>query len=104
MNVSKSWTGSSPNSSHSCHTKCSRLSGPNVPNAVEWMEDGRPVLNETGTLMFDIVVEQIGRLGGPVYELFNVSRIEADIIHAFHIIGMDLDVTRSSSIGATRVF
>jgi hypothetical protein len=68
------------------------------------MENGCPVFHETCTQMFDIVVEQIGRLGRPAYDVLNVSRMEADVIHAFHSIGMDLDMTTSSSTGATRVF
>jgi signal transduction histidine kinase len=49
----------------------------NVRSAVELMEDGCPALNETCTQMFDIVAEQIGRLGRLVDDVLNVSRIEA---------------------------
>jgi signal transduction histidine kinase len=49
----------------------------NVRSAVELMEDRCPALNETCTQMFDIVAEQIGRLGRLVDDVLNVSRIEA---------------------------
>jgi signal transduction histidine kinase len=49
----------------------------NVRSAVELMEAGCPALNETCTQMFDIVAEQISRLGRLVDDVLNVSRIEA---------------------------
>ena len=49
----------------------------NVRSAVELMEDACPALNETCTQMFDMVAEQVGRLGGLVDDVLNVSRIEA---------------------------
>jgi signal transduction histidine kinase len=49
----------------------------NVRSAVELMEDRCPALNETCTQMFDIVADQIGRLGRLVDDVLNVSRIEA---------------------------
>ena len=49
----------------------------NVRSAVELMEAGCPALNETCTQMFNIVAEQIGRLGRLVDDVLNVSRIEA---------------------------
>ena len=49
----------------------------NVRSAVELMEAGCPALNETCTQMFNVVAEQIGRLGRLVDDVLNVSRIEA---------------------------
>jgi signal transduction histidine kinase len=49
----------------------------NVRSAVELMEDGCPALNETCTQMFNIVAEQIGRLGRLVDDVLDVSRIES---------------------------
>jgi signal transduction histidine kinase len=49
----------------------------NVRSAVELMERDCPALNATCTQMFDVVGEQIGRLGRLVDDVLNVSRIEA---------------------------
>jgi signal transduction histidine kinase len=49
----------------------------NVRSAVELMERDCPALNTTCTQMFDIVADQIGRLGRLVDDVLNVSRIEA---------------------------
>ena len=53
----------------------------NMRSAVELMENACPVINETCTQMFDIVAEQIERLGRMVDEVLNVSRIEAGELH-----------------------
>jgi signal transduction histidine kinase len=55
------------------------LSAPltNVRSAIELMERDCPALNTTCTQMFDIVGEQIKRLGRLVDDVLNVSRIEA---------------------------
>ena len=49
----------------------------NVRSAIELMEFDCPALNATCTQMFDIVGEQIKRLGRLVDDVLNVSRIEA---------------------------
>ena len=49
----------------------------NVRGAIELMEDGCPALNATCSQMFNVVAEQIGRLGRLVDDVLNVSRIEA---------------------------
>jgi signal transduction histidine kinase len=49
----------------------------NVRSAVELMERDCPALNTTCSQMFNIVGEQIGRLGRLVDDVLNVSRIEA---------------------------
>lgn len=49
----------------------------NVRSAVELMESDCPIINETCTQMFDIVSEQIGRLGRLVDDVLDVSLIEA---------------------------
>ena len=49
----------------------------NVRSAIELMERDCPALNTTCTQMFDIVGEQIKRLGRLVDDVLNVSRIEA---------------------------
>lgn len=53
----------------------------NMRSAVELMENACPAMNETCTQMFDIVAEQIGRLGRMVDDVLNVSRIEAGGLH-----------------------
>lgn len=49
----------------------------NVRGAIELMEDSCPALSNTCTKMFNIVAEQIGRLGRLVDDVLNVSRIES---------------------------
>ena len=49
----------------------------NVRGAIELMEDGCPALNATCSQMFNVVSEQIGRLGRLVDDVLNVSRIES---------------------------
>jgi signal transduction histidine kinase len=48
----------------------------NVRGAIELMEDDCPSLNATCAQMFNIVMEQIGRLGRLVNDVLNVSLIE----------------------------
>lgn len=49
----------------------------NVRGAIELMEADCPALNTTCSQMFNIVAEQIGRLGRLVDDVLNVSRIES---------------------------
>ena len=49
----------------------------NMRGAIELMEDDCPALNATCSQMFNIVTEQIGRLGRLVDDVLNVSRIES---------------------------
>jgi len=49
----------------------------NVRGAIELMETSCPALNATCSQMFNVVSEQIGRLGRLVNDVLNVSRIES---------------------------
>jgi signal transduction histidine kinase len=49
----------------------------NMRGAIELMEDGCPALSATCDQMFNIISEQIERLGRLVNDVLNVSRIEA---------------------------